>query len=105
MTFPRKFKERLEVTEKDLSLPRDAWITYSVCGCTQDACGWEGWIIESVTNVSDENLPADIECKCPDCNRPLFRTSVSVKLTKSSDQTPKLVPGIDYEVMETEYED
>ena len=99
MAFPRKFKERLELRKTDLALPTEAWVVYAVCGCEKDACGWEGWILDSVKKKAGrrcENLPSDDSQRCPACGRLLFRTSASVRLTPSKNQTPALIPGVDY---------
>ena len=42
VAFPRKFKHLLEIECEDRRAPPQAWLTYAVCGVTQDACGWQG---------------------------------------------------------------
>ena len=106
MPFPRKFKSRLEVTKADVRVPSEAWITYAVCGCEKDSCGWEGWILESVRSKDGkkkEESPIDGSWLCPSCKKPLFRTAVSYRFTPSKNQKPDRVPGIDYIVSKNRY--
>ena len=107
MSFPHKFKERLELTKEDLTLPNEVWVTYSVCGCDEDSCGWEGWVLESVLvrkgRTSKAILPSSSECLCPCCNKPVFRTEASLKMNVAKDQTPALVSGRDYETGKMDY--
>jgi len=96
MVFPAKFERLANTSEQDVDIPDAAWITYSACITDADACGWKGWILESVTQA-DRQLPIDTRHTCPTCNRPLFRTSVSFRWERAADQTPPLVEGADYE--------
>jgi hypothetical protein len=116
MLYPAKYRDLLELTLKDVEVPDYAWLTYSVCAMTKDACGWGGWIIEALfkrtgehhaTGTGDKVLPhADEMQICPQCGRVLFRTSASVRMDLSADQTPVHgQEGIDYEVSEMRYED
>jgi hypothetical protein len=115
LPFPRKYKNQLETTLNNIDKPDYIWLTYSVCGCSQDACGWVGWAIEAVykksdkkyaTGTGDKVLPADDRMYCPSCNKPLFRTDASIRLEPSIDQTPVGgIPGKDYAVVPMEYED
>lgn len=116
MSLPAKYRNLLELTLKDVETPDYAWLTYAVCGLTDDSCGWGGWIIEGVfkktgqryaTGTGDKSLPSgdDIQT-CPCCGRKLFRTSASIRMTPSADQTPVHgEPGIDYEAIDTQYDD
>jgi hypothetical protein len=106
VTFPWKFKERLELKKTDIVLPAAAWITYAVCGCEEDACGWEGWILESVRRKigkKKEELSIDSRQLCPKCGRDLFRTAVSLRFTPARSQVPDLIPGVDYRVGRMRY--
>jgi hypothetical protein len=103
MPFPRKFKHLIELERENVELPDEAWLTYAVCVSDEDACGWQGWIIESLARGGNQ-LNADTGQKCPACDRILFRTEVSVRCIPSSDQSKKLVPERDYEVSPIEYE-
>lgn len=116
MGFPAKFRDLLELTLQDVEVPDYAWLTYAVCGMTKDACGWGGWIIEGVfkttaehhaTGTGDKALPSGEELqRCPRCGGELFRTSASVRMTPSEDQTPVHgTPGIDYEIADMHYEE
>ncbi len=62
--FPEKFRTLLETTEADVAVPDRIWLSFAVCGCEEDSCGWQGWIIES----GDQ--------ECPVCRKLLFRTQV-----------------------------
>lgn len=103
MAFPLKFKALLETKRAQVEEPTLVWITYAVCGMEQDSCGWGGWILEAAKGPSG-NLPAYTDQVCPQCGKVLFRTAASVKFEPSDDQTPELVPGIDYEKEPREYE-
>lgn len=109
MTVPLKTRELTEIKLQDFDAPGYAWLTYAVCTLKADACGWGGWIIESAfkstgehhaTGTGDKLLTAaDYEQCCPRCGGTLFRTSASLRMIPSADQT--LVhgqPGVDYEV-------
>jgi hypothetical protein len=112
MPYPEKYRALLDLTLNDVEVPDYAWLTYAVCAVADDACGWGGWIIEGVfkitgerypTGTGDKLLPSADEQVCPQCGKPTFRTNASVRMEKSSDQTPVHgVPGVDYEVSEKE---
>jgi len=107
MPFPKKFKERLELTRKDVKIPSESWIVYAVCGCAKDSCGWEGWMIESVSlkNAESEfDLPCMNKQICPNCGKTLFRTDTQIKMQYSEDQSGRLIPGVDFEISPIEYE-
>lgn len=107
MTFPKKFRERLELTRKDVRIPSEAWIVYAVCGCEKESCGWEGWMIESATLTSADgevHLPCMNEQICPNCGRALFRTDTQTKMQYSDDQSGHLIPGVGFETPPIEYE-
>ena len=101
MAFPRKFKNLLELTYEQVEQPSYVWLTYAVCGCGADSCGWQGWVVESafVRREEDDDLllPSDDHLDCPECRKPLFRTEVSYRFEPSRDQAHPLVPGVDYE--------
>ena len=106
MTFPLKFKKRLELKKADVVLPNAAWVTYAVCGCEKDACGWEGWILESVrrqVGAKKQELSIDSRQLCPRCGKVLFRTSASLRFVPGRSQSPDLVPGTDYDVVKARY--
>jgi hypothetical protein len=106
MGFPRKFKPRLEVKKDNVSLPDEAWITYTVCGCEKNSCGWEGWVLESARRKEGKKKkeqPIDDAWLCPACLKPLFRTGVSLRFTPSRNQTPDLIPRVDYRVSKVRY--
>jgi len=81
--------DRHELTKKDISLPSEAWVVYAVCGIEQDSCGWEGWIIESITS-DENNEEIQLKCMneqiCPDCGKSLFRTDTQIKMKYSPNQ-------------------
>jgi hypothetical protein len=107
MPFPIKFKDRLELTRKDVKIPSEAWIVYAVCGCEKESCGWEGWMIESATlkSADDEvSLPCMNEQICPNCGKAVFRTDTQTKMQYSNDQSGLLIPGVDFETAPIEYE-
>lgn len=105
MPFPLKFKARLELSKQDVDTPSEAWITYAVCGCEQEACGWEGWILESVASGEEKKqLRIDDSQRCPSCGKPLFRTEASYRFSVADDQSPVLIEGGDYEAIEPEFE-
>lgn len=107
MAFPEKFRSRLELTKAQLPLPTGSWLSYAVCGCAHDSCGWEGWILESVYQIDGkEKLELSIDDRqiCPECGKALFRTEASLRFIPSADQKPDLVPGVDYTCSEMQYE-
>lgn len=114
MPFPMKFRHLLELTLNEVDVPDYAWLTYAVCGVTEDACGWNGWILESLfkktdkhypTGTGDKSLPIDNEEQlCPRCRRQLFRTDATIRFERSADQTPiHGEPGVDYDTSPMEY--
>ena len=102
MAFPKKFKHLLELKPDDVDLLDEAWLTYAGCGCEAESCGWQGWIIESVSR-NGKQLPADTHQICPDCRRQLFRTEVTLRVIPSDDQSKARLPGRDYGVVPMEY--
>ena len=97
MAFPSKFERLANTTDRDVEIPDTAWITYSACILDAEACGWAGWILESLSH-GERQLPIDSRQTCPVCNKPLFRTAVSRRWSLAADQTPPLIEGTDYEV-------
>lgn len=115
MAFPEKFRHLLEIELRDVDTPDHAWITYAVCGLTPDACGWQGWILESLfkkdaketnANADQQPLPIDnFEQRCPRCRRLLFRTSATMRFAPSANQaSPQGRPGVDYDTSPLDYE-
>jgi hypothetical protein len=105
--FPKKFKNKLELTKADLKIPDEAWLVYAVCGCDDDSCGWEGWMIESASQTNHDpkkQLNCMNEQVCPNCNKMLFRTDSQIKMKYSQDQSGLLVAGKDYDVVPMKYE-
>jgi len=100
--FPKRFKRQLEVELKDVEIPDDLWLTFSVCGVQEESCGWEGWVLECL-KLEGKNIEGDTILLCPKCSQPLFRTAASVKYIPSENQEPALVPGVDYDVVPMEY--
>lgn len=99
MGFPKKFRSRLNIDKSDVILPNQAWITYAVCGCETDSCGWEGWILESAKvgrGQRKRELSIDTSQRCPRCGKILFRTEVSIRFAVSKNQKPDLVPNVDF---------
>jgi hypothetical protein len=113
MPFPSRFKPLLELTFADLTKPDYLWLTYSVCGCDHDSCGWHGWVLEAIfarsitvqpTGTGDALLPSSGD-SCPRCGRPLFRTAASVRFEPSAAQVPVHgEPHEDYDPAPMEYE-
>jgi hypothetical protein len=113
MTFPAKFRHLIERTVDEVEAPDYVWLAYAVCAVTADACGWEGWMLETAlrgdgrkhpTGTGDRLLSAADEQVCPRCGRRTFRTGVAIRLEPSADQSRPLRAGIDYEVAPIEYE-
>lgn len=96
MTYPDQFKHLIDLTADDVLMPDESLLAYAVCAYEDTACGWRGWIIESVTR-EQRQLPADTDQRCPRCNSLLFRTWATVRMEPSADQTRDLVEGRDYE--------
>ncbi len=115
MAFPRKFQPLLDIELSDVDRPDYAWLVYAVCACSKDACGWGGWMIDAVCQISSESrattgrdkyLDAVTLQTCPNCGRDLFRTNAELRFEPSIDQTSlEPIPGVDYEVMPMEFED
>jgi hypothetical protein len=113
MPYPLRFKPLLELELNDVPRPDYAWLVYAVCGCDDGACGWHGWVIDSVfqrsatrhpTGTGDALLSSSFD-RCPDCGRSLFRTAASMRFEPSALQEPVHGrAGIDYEVAPMEYE-
>ena len=107
MPFPRKFKELLESSPAEL--PDHVWLSYCVCGCLPESCGWRGWVIEGVSRVTADGHGKILESndygRCPKCGNQLFRTE-EVQFVRSPNQPqPTMQPGIDYEIVPTTYID
>ena len=104
MTFPRKYKQLLEIEKKDIAKPYYAWITYVVCATNKKSCGWGGWMLDSVfQKYSRYTLPTLSEQTCPCCGNPLFRTGVSYKFILSKIQKSILVSGRNYTTVPMKY--
>jgi hypothetical protein len=104
MPFPSKFKALLEAKPGDVASPSEIWISFAVCGTSQDSCGWSGWILESVVDAEGRQLPAATDQVCGRCGKQLFRTVVAIKAVQAPDQSSTLVPGRDYVASPTDYE-
>ena len=109
--FPRKFEALLETKLPDVEAPDYACLTYAVCGCEEDACGWGGGVLEAVfkadgadhpTSTGDRVLESDERWTCPRCTKPLFRTRASVRVETTGPIPPA---RFDYETAPMEYED
>ena len=108
MAFPAKFKSLIELSYDDVEKPTGGWLTYGVCASSNDACGWQGWVLEVVEGVHGgevKALPSDNDLNCPKCGNAIFRTEVSYRFDVSPNQTPKLAQNVDYEVMPILYDD
>ena len=110
MALPRKFKHLIEIKLQDVEVPDYVWLTYAVCACEPDACGWGGWMIEAAfkktgtkhpTGTGDKVLSAMMDQVCPRCGKPTFRTGASIRMIPSEDQTDPLshveCPAIEYD--------
>lgn len=72
--------------------PKDAILTYSICGPDDNACGWEGWLLEcaSIRTVSAKGedivvfVPTASAQVCPNCRNTLYRTDSKFKLSLHS---------------------
>ena len=111
MGFPRRFQKLLEIELKEVEVPDYIWLTFQVCSCEKDSCGWGGWAIDGAfkkDNKKYQNPTGDKVLSfvgdqiCPRCGKETYRTNASIKLIPSEDQSP--VP-IDYEILPIEYED
>jgi hypothetical protein len=102
MPFPKKFKKLLETRRGEVEEPKQVWLSYAVCGVVASACGWGGWILESVMGKSG-NLPANTEQVCPLCGKPVFRTEAATKFQRAPNQNRPLVAGRDYKVTPMKY--
>lgn len=114
MSFPRKFKDLLEIERGDVEEPDYAWLVYAVCGVSDEGCGWGGWMIEAAFKITSEDHPTGTGDKClsavdeqicPRCGHVTFRTGASLRMVPSVDQKPPLVKGVDYESAAIEYHD
>jgi hypothetical protein len=115
MVYPAKFRTLLELELKDVEAPDYAWLTYAVCGTTEDACSWNGWMLEGAFKKNGKRYPTATGDKslrtigddqgCPVCGRKLFRTGATLRFEPSADQKPiHGEPGVDYETSPMEYE-
>jgi hypothetical protein len=110
MAFPRKFQALLEIEKEDMPPPKHLWLVWAVCGCSADACGWQGWILEGAFSTSEPTVgptylvPGSYESSCPMCHRELFRTAAAYRFDVSSTQIQPLIPGIDYKTTSIEFE-
>ena len=111
MGFPRKFKDLLETELSDVEQPDYACLSYYVCACEEDSCGWGGWRLEAAFKkdgrehnswTGDRVLPSDSSTKCPRCRRPLFGTEASIKVEAAGPFPPAI---FEYEVLPMEYDD
>lgn len=113
MRYLKKFKHLLEAELKDVEVPDYVILTYAVCACDEDACGWGGWMIEAAfketdrkdwpTGTGDKYVMSNNEQRCPTCGRETYRTSAQIVL-----DSPK--PLLDenegqYEIEPIVYED
>jgi len=95
MPFPDKFRDLIELREKQVDVPDYVWLAYAVCATEEDSCGWQGWIIESAWkqrkgNQADSEVKADAEQLCPDCGKLLFRTEVEKQYRLNPNAGPKI---------------
>ncbi|MHC4521304.1 MAG: hypothetical protein ACYTAS_22140, partial [Planctomycetota bacterium] len=111
MPFPRKFKRLIEIELKDVETPDYVWLTYAVCACVKDSCGWGGWMIECAmketterypTYTGEKLLPAMMDQVCPRCGKGTYRTAATIRMTPSEEQKRGLVEGRDYESLPIE---
>jgi hypothetical protein len=87
--FPERFRALLETTETEVIVPDRVWLSFAVCGCEQDSCGWQGWILEN----GDQ--------ECPVCGKLLFRTQVEKEYILNSSAPTKVT--YDYQSKPTRY--
>lgn len=90
MPFYKKFKHLLDLELKDVEIPDYVILTYAVCACDKDACGWGGWMIEAAfkrmeqknypTSTGDKLVSSFDEQVCPNCGKGTFRTGASIIL-------------------------
>ncbi|MDP0500623.1 MAG: hypothetical protein Q7P63_11035 [Verrucomicrobiota bacterium JB022] len=115
MALPKKFHELRDLEVDDVDLPDCVWIVYAVCGVKEGSCGWEGWIIDAplkkgvpgqfkrdilwMRSTEEAVLPCDPDCRCPKCGQALYRTGVSLRMEPAADETPPMIPGVDYELL------
>jgi len=106
VAFPRRFQRLLETTIGDVEAPDHAFLTYAVCACEKDSCGWGGWILEAVFSAEPDArgrsraLPSDDSQRCPVCGKLMFRTEVRFELKVADDQaraTSDEVAAVEYE--------
>ena len=112
MAFPRKFKDLLELKPSDVRLPDAVLLTYAVCACVPEACGWGGWMIEAAfenASTGDDlpertpTLPVGDLQRCPRCDRETYRTGVQRVYILSADQT--LADGSEIDLAPLEFHD
>ena len=96
MPYPKKYKNLLEIRLRDVEVPDYVFLTYTVCACDHNSCGWGGWMIEAGfkkdaaqhnTATGDRSLSVNSEQRCPKCGRETFRTMASVLFEPSEDQS------------------
>ena len=111
MSFPKKFKELIETTINKVDKPDRVLLTYCVCTCTVDACGWGGWLLEDVVAIDASgkkklSLPFDDNQKCPICGKITFRTNAQIAFVPGSKkEKDKVWPPIEnVEYSEIEYD-
>jgi hypothetical protein len=109
MAFPRKFKHLLELKQDDVQFPDAVLLTYAVCACVPEACGWGGWMIEAAfenTSATGDlpamapSLPVSDVQRCPRCGRETFRTGVQRVYVPSADRTLMDTSDIDLAPLE-----
>lgn len=93
MAFPRKFQKLIETRLGDVEHPDYVLLTYAVCACDSDSCGWGGWILEGAFKDDSSRkrdgrvLSGDYSQKCPQCGKNTFRTDATLELHPASDQS------------------
>ena len=95
MPFPEKFRNLIELNEKQVRIPDYVWLSYAVCATEGDSCGWQGWIIESawqkgVEGADDADVEADTEQGCPVWGRLVYRTEVEKQFQLNPNAGPKI---------------
>ena len=108
MPFPLKFKHLIELSPHQVEKPTGVWLNYGVCASRDDSCGWTGWVVDRVESRhcgTATMLPSDDDLNCPKCGNPLFRTDVNLRFELSRDQSPTLIPNVDYDTAPIRYSD